>query len=96
MKKTQWLWFSLIRLAAFAVPLVITLWLGLTPGLAALLSAIIGFCISYIFFANRRNALSTTMYEKRAAKAAAKADKDAEAEDAEVENLLAEEGKGKA
>jgi hypothetical protein len=95
-KKTQWLWFSLIRLAAFAIPLLITLALGIVPWLAALLSAIIGFCISYIFFARRRNELSTTMYQKRAAKAAASADKDAEAEDAEVENLLAEEGKGQA
>ena len=85
-----------MRLAAFAVPLLITLALGITPWLAALLSAIIGFCISYIFFSKRRNALSTDLYEKRAAKAAANADKDAEAEDAEVEQLLAEEGKGKA
>lgn len=85
-----------MRLAAFVVPLLVMLALGIIPWLAALLSAIIGFCISYIFFAKRRNELSTELYEKRAAKAAANADKDADAEDAEVDQLLAEEGKGKA
>ncbi len=83
-----------MRLAAFAIPLVIMLWLGMIPWLAAVLSAIIGLCISYIFFAKTRNALSESLYEKRAARNV-NLDKDADAEDAEVE-ALAKEGEGKA
>jgi membrane protein implicated in regulation of membrane protease activity len=93
--KSTWLWFSLMRLAAFAVPLVIMLLLGMIPWLAASLSAIIGLCVSYIFFAKTRNALSESLYEKRAAKNI-NSDKDADAEDAEVEASLNKEGKGKA
>jgi len=94
-KKSTWFWFSLMRLAAFALPLAIMLLLGMTPWLAAVLSAIIGLCVSYIFFAKTRNALSESLYEKRAAKAV-NPDKDADAEDAEVEAGLAKESKGKA
>jgi membrane protein implicated in regulation of membrane protease activity len=94
-KKSTWLWFSLMRLAAFAVPLVIMLALGMIPWLAATLSAVIGLCVSYIFFAKTRNALSESLYEKRAAKNI-NADKDADAEDAEVEASLDKESKGKA
>lgn len=85
-----------MRLAVFAVPLVVMLLLGMIPWLAALLSAIIGLCVSYIFFAKQRNRLSTELYEKRSAKAALKVDIDEAAEDAEVEQLLAKESKGKA
>lgn len=84
-----------MRLAAFAVPLAIMLLLGMIPWLAALLSAIVGLCVSYIFFAKTRNALSESLYEKRAAKNV-NPDKDADAEDAEVEAGLAEESEGKA
>ncbi|MDH6535888.1 DUF4229 domain-containing protein [Aurantimicrobium minutum] len=94
MKKSTWLWFSLMRLAAFALPLAIMLLLGMIPWLAAVLSAIIGLCVSYIFFAKTRNALSESLYEKRAARNV-NPDKDADAEDAEVE-ALAKEGEGKA
>ncbi len=69
--------------------------LGMIPWLAAVLSAIIGLCVSYIFFAKTRNALSESLYDKRSAKNV-NPDKDADAEDAEVEAGLAEEGKGKA
>jgi membrane protein implicated in regulation of membrane protease activity len=81
-----------MRLAAFAVPLVIMLWLGMMPWIAALLSAIIGLCVSYIFFARTRNELSTSLFEKRAHKTD-NSDKDADAEDAEVEAGLTEESK---
>lgn len=84
-----------MRLAAFAVPLAIMLLLGMIPWLAAVLAAIIGLCISYIFFAKTRNELSTSLYEKRSAKTV-NSDKDADAEDAEVEAGLAEEGERKA
>lgn len=82
-----------MRLAAFAIPLIIMLWLGMIPWLAATLSAIIGLCVSYIFFSKTRNQLSEAIYVKRASKNIP-SDKDAEAEDAEVEAGLTKEGEG--
>jgi cell division protein FtsW (lipid II flippase) len=84
-----------MRLAAFAIPLIIMLWLGMIPWLAATLSAIIGLCVSYIFFSKTRNELSESLYARRLAKNV-NPDKDADAEDAEVDAALAKESKGKA
>lgn len=84
-----------MRLAAFAIPLIIMLWLGMIPWLAATLSAIIGLCVSYIFFSKTRNELSESLYARREAKKV-NSDKDADAEDAEVDAALAKESKGKA
>jgi membrane protein implicated in regulation of membrane protease activity len=66
-KKTPaWIWYTLIRLAAFAIPLLILLWVGLAPWAAAVVAAIIGVCVSYIFFARWRSAVSTEIYDARA------------------------------
>ena len=85
MKKSTWIWFSLMRLAAFAIPLVIMLLLGVAPWLAALLAAIIGLCVSYIFFARTRNALSESLYENRKNKRISTQQADEDAEDAAVD-----------
>lgn len=85
-----------MRLAAFAIPLAIMLWLGMVPWLAALLAAIIGLCVSYIFFSRTRNALSESIYEKRKNKRNATVKSDEDAEDAAVDNSLAEETPGNA
>jgi hypothetical protein len=94
MKKSTWFWFSLMRIAAFAIPLVVMLFLGIEPWIAALLAAVIGLCISYIFFAPTRNSLSQALYESRQAKKAAA--KDEETEDALVDAALDEEDPRKA
>ena len=94
MKKSTWFWFSLMRIAAFAIPLVVMLFLGIEPWIAALLAAIIGLCISYIFFARTRNSLSQSLYESRQAKKAT--NKDEETEDALVDAALEEEDPRKA
>ena len=92
--KLTWLWFTLIRLAVFVVPLVVMLWLGVIPWLAAVLAAVIGLCISYIFFARSRNKLSQDLYAARAAKK--KVNVDEAVEDAAVEDALLEKDPGKA
>lgn len=94
MKKSTWFWFSLMRIAAFAIPLVVMLFLGIEPWIAAVLAAVIGLCISYIFFAPTRNSLSQALYESRQAKKAAA--KDEETEDALVDAALEEEDPRKA
>jgi uncharacterized membrane-anchored protein YhcB (DUF1043 family) len=94
MKKSTWFWFSLMRIAVFAIPLIVMLFLGIEPWIAALLAAIVGLCISYIFFAPTRNSLSQALYESRQAKKAAA--KDEETEDALVDAALEEKDPGKA
>lgn len=94
MKKSTWFWFSLMRIAAFAIPLIVMLFLGIEPWIAAVLAAVIGLCISYIFFAPTRNSLSQALYESRQAKKAAA--KDEETEDALVDAALEEEDPRKA
>lgn len=80
MKKTPaWLWYTLLRLAAFAVPLVVLLWLGLAPWISAIVAAIIGVCVSYIFFARWRSEVSSEIYEARKhKKSASSVDEDVE------------------
>lgn len=83
-----------MRIAAFAIPLIVMLFLGIEPWIAAVLAAVIGLCISYIFFAPTRNSLSQALYESRQAKKAAA--KDEETEDALVDAALEEEDPRKA
>lgn len=94
MKKSTWLWFSLMRIAVFVFPLIVLLFLGMEPWIAALIAAIMGLCISYIFFAPTRNSLSQALYESRQAKKAAAKDEDTE--DALVDAALEEEDPRKA
>lgn len=86
-KIPAWLWFTLIRLAAFVIPLLILLALGFQDWIAALIAAIIGFCVSYIFFAKSRSAVSAQIYEARKNKKTHD-QREAEAEDAEIETSL--------
>jgi hypothetical protein len=47
-----------LRILAFAVPLVVAIGLGANIVLAAVIAAIIGFCISVIFLSGQRHAFS--------------------------------------
>ena len=83
-KSSAWLVYTLLRLAAFIVPLAIMLALQVNYIIAGVLSAIIGLCISYIFFAKWRSQISEQLYSSRAGKVTA-TDRDEHAEDAEVD-----------
>lgn len=83
-KSSAWLIYSLLRLAAFIVPLVIMLVLGIDYIIAGVLSAVIGLCVSYIFFAKWRSQISEQLYASRAHKVTA-TERDEHAEDAEVD-----------
>ena len=48
----------MLRILAFAVPLVVAVGLGASLVLAAVIAAIIGFCISVIFLSGQRHAFS--------------------------------------
>lgn len=64
-KIPNWLVFTIIRLLLIAVPFAIMLLLGIEPWLSAVLAAVIGLSLSYIFLARRRNKISTAIYEHR-------------------------------
>jgi hypothetical protein len=80
-----WILYSLVRVGLFAVAFVVLYaltaqigglaWLG-----AAIVAALLAFCISYIFFGKLRARVATEMAMSRQAKAA-KAGSDEDAED---------------
>ena len=64
-KASSWVGFTVLRLLAFFVPLAVLLIAGVNPWLSALLSAIIGLCVSYIFLRRPREKVSTAIYDAR-------------------------------
>lgn len=60
-----WVVYSLIRVAIFAVALAALLLLQVNPWLATVLAAVIGFCVSYIFFRGKRDELAKDIYQRR-------------------------------
>lgn len=74
-----WLVFSAVRVLVFAVPFGILFTLGLEWWIAALVAAVIGFCVSYIFLRPLRDRVALQLAEARTA--APKPTRDEEAED---------------
>lgn len=60
-----WLVFTVLRILAFVVPLAIAYVLGASLLLAALIAAIVGFCLSVIFLSRQRRAFSGELAELR-------------------------------
>jgi uncharacterized membrane protein len=60
-----WLVFTVLRILAFVVPLVVSYELGASLLLAALIAAVVGFCISVIFLSRQRRAFSGELAELR-------------------------------
>ncbi len=74
-----WLLFSVARVLAFAVPFAVLFAIGLEWWIAALIAAVVGFCVSYIFLRPLRNRVALQLAEAR--NAAPKPSADEEAED---------------
>ncbi|MCU1514335.1 MAG: hypothetical protein JWO10_1425 [Microbacteriaceae bacterium] len=62
-----WLVYTLIRVGLFAVALAGLLLLGVDPWISAIAAAVIGLCVSYIFFRGQRDAVATSIVKVRAA-----------------------------
>lgn len=60
-----WVSYSILRVLAFVVPFVVLMLLQIEWWLAAVLSAIIGLCVSYIFLRTQREAVSRKIYTAR-------------------------------
>jgi ABC-type bacteriocin/lantibiotic exporter with double-glycine peptidase domain len=64
----QLLVYSAIRLLLFAIVLTVMMLLHVNVFVSAIAAAIIAFCISYIFFRGKRDALAQEIAERRAQK----------------------------
>ncbi|UDF12321.1 DUF4229 domain-containing protein [Antiquaquibacter oligotrophicus] len=73
-----WVAYTLVRVGVFAVALAVLMLVGIEWWLAAILAAVIGFCVSYIFFGKLRDAVNRDIAERRASPAV---DVDASVED---------------
>ncbi|SMQ73279.1 Protein of unknown function [Plantibacter sp. VKM Ac-1784] len=58
--------YTILRLLAFVVPLLLLVFLtGLQPWVAAIIAAIIGLCVSYIFLRTPRETVAQELYARR-------------------------------
>jgi hypothetical protein len=74
-----WLKYSIVRLGLFAVVLGLLLVLRFDPFWATLIAAVVGFCVSYLFFAPLRGKVALDLADRRSRPA--KLDDDSVAED---------------
>jgi Protein of unknown function (DUF4229) len=81
-----WVYFSVLRVLMFAVPLVVLLVLGIDPWVATLLAAVIGLCLSYIFLRKPRESVARDLYAARNRTASRTASATSVASDADTED----------
>jgi hypothetical protein len=60
-----WLYYSVMRVLMFAVPLAILLSLGFWPWAAAVIAAMLGLCLSYLFLGKSRESVARDLYKAR-------------------------------
>ena len=61
----QWISYSLLRLGIFAAVFIALLVLQIEPWIAAVVAAVIGVCVAYIFFRPQREAIARSFWEFR-------------------------------
>ncbi|MBK4349020.1 DUF4229 domain-containing protein [Lacisediminihabitans changchengi] len=76
----QWIVYSAIRLGIFALILAILVVVGVNPIFAAIGSAAISFCLSYIFLTKQRDAVARSVVTIRSKKTSTDLDNDLENE----------------
>ncbi|WP_105035410.1 DUF4229 domain-containing protein [Cryobacterium aureum] len=60
-----WLYFSVLRVLMFAVPLAILLSLGFWPWASAVIAALVGLCLSYLLLGKSRESVARDLYQAR-------------------------------
>ena len=73
--------YSLLRVGIFAVAFALLLLVGFVPWLAAIVAAVIGLCVSYLFLGRTREAMSHELYTSRHVDGAVSNDEEAEDRD---------------
>ncbi|HEY1530629.1 MAG TPA: DUF4229 domain-containing protein [Galbitalea sp.] len=81
-----WVKYSLIRLAIFAVVLAVLLVVGLNPFVAAVVAAVAGLVLSYVFFRRVRDQVAAEL-AARGTKASVVKNVDTDAEDEALDRL---------
>ena len=74
----DWLLYTALRVLAFAIPFGILYAIGLDWWISALIAAVVGFCVSYIFLRQQRDRVAMRIVEARAGSEKPRADEDAE------------------
>lgn len=89
-----WVKYTLVRVGIFVIALVVLALLGVQLWIAAVIAAVVGLCVAYIFFGKLRSAMALEIANRRAArpKDADAAAEDGAAEDAAAEDAAAEHG----
>lgn len=87
----NWILFSALRIGLFAVVLAVLLFLQIEPWIAAVIAAVIGLCVSYIFFRPQRVALAESVSSYRTAE---HRDEDSDVENAAIDEVLVETTSG--
>lgn len=96
-----WVMYTVYRILLFAVPLALLLILRIEPWLSALLAAVIGLCLSYIFLRSPREEVARGLYSAtHRTKPVKQADDEtedaavdlAETRQSKVEDVTADEG----
>lgn len=85
-----WVYYSVLRVLMFAVPFGFLMAMQIKFWIAALVAALIGFCLSYIFLRKPRESMSRDLYEARHRDKAPVAEDDA-SEDEAVDRASAAE-----
>lgn len=73
-----WLAYSLVRVGTFAIVFAALMLIGVEWYWAAIVAAVVGLCVAYIFFGKLRDAVAADIAKRRAA---ASGDADSLAED---------------
>ena len=60
-----WIWYTVLRIVLFAVPLAVLLIAGVDPWVSAAVAAVFGFSASLIFLQRQRESIATDLYAAR-------------------------------
>jgi outer membrane murein-binding lipoprotein Lpp len=60
-----WLWYTVLRIVLFAVPLAVLLIAGVNPWVSAAVAAVFGLSASLIFLRRPRESIATDLYAAR-------------------------------
>jgi len=60
-----WIWYTVLRIVLFAVPLAVLLIAGVDPWVSAAVAAVFGFSASLIFLRRQRESIATDLYAAR-------------------------------
>jgi len=60
-----WVIYSLYRVGIFAAAFTVLVLVGFQPWIAAIVAAIIGFCVSYLFLREARDKVAEDVYARR-------------------------------